>query len=44
MIKAINQIMMHYSGKEWSFTDKMLKNVRVWEIDINEISGKKSGI
>ena len=42
MIDALNQIMQHYSGKDWPFTEKVLKNVRIWEIVIEEISGKKS--
>jgi len=42
MIDALNQIMLHYSNKEWPFTDKMLKTVKVWEIVIEEISGKQS--
>ena len=42
MINALNQIMLHYSGKEWNFTEKMLKNVRIWKIEIDKIIGKKS--
>lgn len=42
MIKGLNYIMLHYSGKEWAFSKKMLKNVRLWKIEITEISGKKS--
>ena len=44
MINALNKIMQHYSGKEWEFTEKMLKNVRIWEIEIERITGKKSNI
>jgi len=40
---AINQIMRHYSGKEWHFNEQMLKSVKLWKIDIHEISGKQSG-
>ena len=40
---AINQIMLHYSGKEWEFDEKMLKSVKLWKIRIEEISGKQSG-
>jgi len=42
-VTAINQIMLHYSGKEWGFDEKMLKSVKLWEIAIDEISGKQSG-
>ena len=40
---AINQIMLHYSGKTWDFEEKMLQNVKLWKIEISEISGKVSG-
>ncbi len=40
---AINQIMLHYSGKTWNFEEKMLGNVKLWKIEILEISGKQSG-
>ena len=42
-VSAINQIMLHYSGKEWDFNDNMLKNVKLWKIEIDDISGKQSG-
>ena len=40
---AINQIMLQYSGKKWHFDAQMLKSVKLWRIDIDEISGKQSG-
>jgi len=40
---AINQIMLHYSGKEWKFDERMLRSVKLWKIEIGEISGKQSG-
>jgi len=42
-VSAINQIMLHYSGKEWDFEESMLKSVKLWKIEIEKISGKKSG-
>ena len=42
-IMAINHIMLHYSGKEWGFNEEMLKRVKLWKIEIEEISGKVSG-
>lgn len=39
---AINQIMLHYSGKEWDFNEKMMKGMKLWKIRIDEIFGKKS--
>lgn len=41
-IVAINSIMLHYSNKKWDFTEKMLNNVKMWKIKIDEISGKTS--
>jgi len=41
--KAINQIMLHYSGKKWEFNKDMFKRVKLWKIEIDEISGKQSG-
>lgn len=40
---AINQIMLQYSGKEWKFDERMLQSVKLWKIEISEISGKQSG-
>ncbi|NPD87035.1 pyridoxamine 5'-phosphate oxidase family protein [Lentimicrobium sp. L6] len=40
---AINEIMKHYSGKTWAFEEKMLQNVKLWKIEILEMSGKQSG-
>ena len=40
---AINQIMMNYSGKKWEFNKHMLKSVKLWKIEIDDISGKQSG-
>ena len=42
-IMAINHIMLHYSGKEWAFSEEMIKRVKLWKIEIEEISGKVSG-
>ena len=40
---AINQIMLHYSSKNWDFDERMLNSVKLWKIEIDEISGKQSG-
>ena len=40
---AINLIMLHYSGKKWDFNERMLAGVKLWKIEIDEISGKQSG-
>jgi len=39
---GLNQIMRHYSGKEWDFDAKVLAKARVWKITIDTISGKRS--
>ncbi len=42
-VSAMNEIMLHYSGRDWDFEENMLKNVILWKIKIDEILGKKSG-
>jgi len=39
---ALNQIMLQYSGKDWEMTEKMLSTVKMWKIEIDEMSGKQS--
>jgi len=39
-IVALNQIMKHYSGKEWEFEPQMLDSTRVWCIAIEQVTGK----
>jgi nitroimidazol reductase NimA-like FMN-containing flavoprotein (pyridoxamine 5'-phosphate oxidase superfamily) len=39
---ALNQIMQHYSGKEWNFDEDLVKKVRLWSISIDQITGKQS--
>ena len=39
---ALNQIMIHYSGREWSFPDLSFEKIRVWRILIDKITGKQS--
>jgi len=41
---ALNQIMLQYSGKEWELTEKMLGTVKMWKIEIDEMSGKESAM
>lgn len=42
-IAGMNRIMVHYSGREWSFDPAVLENTRVWKIAISEISGRVNG-
>jgi uncharacterized protein len=39
---GLNQIMRHYSGKEWDFDSNALARTRVWEVTIASICGKRS--
>ncbi len=39
---ALNQIMLQYSGNDWEMTEKMLSTVKMWKIEIDEMSGKQS--
>ena len=41
-IDALNQIMLHYSGRKWEFGSKSVDSVRVWQILIEKITGKQS--
>lgn len=36
---AINEIMMQYSGRSRVFDSKALKNVALWKIEFEELSG-----
>ena len=40
---GLNQIMRHYSGRgDWNFGERDLAPTRLWRIDIESVSGKKS--
>ena len=41
-VYALNQIMKHYSGREWEFEEGLLEETRLWRISIDQITGKKS--
>ena len=41
-VYALNQIMRHYSDREWDFSEPAIKNVRVWCISIERVTGKQS--
>jgi nitroimidazol reductase NimA-like FMN-containing flavoprotein (pyridoxamine 5'-phosphate oxidase superfamily) len=40
--RGLNHIMLHYSGREWDFDEAEIANTRVWRIDIESITGKRS--
>ena len=39
---GLNQIMRHYSGREWEIDPKATATTRVWRIDIESMTGKRS--
>jgi len=41
-IFALNQIMRQYSGRTWKINPEDLTRIRLWQIIINSVSGKKS--
>ena len=41
-IDGLNHIMRHYSGREWAFASKDLATTRVWRIEIESVTGKRS--
>jgi nitroimidazol reductase NimA-like FMN-containing flavoprotein (pyridoxamine 5'-phosphate oxidase superfamily) len=40
---ALNEIMRHYSGRDWEFPRRQMGATRLWRIEIDSISGKESG-
>lgn len=41
--EALNIIMRHYSGRDFEYGTPALKNVKVWEISVDEFSAKEYG-
>jgi len=41
-VYALNQIMQHYSDREWNCNEKLVEKVRLWSISIEQITGKQS--
>lgn len=39
---ALNEIMLHYSGREWEIPANATATTRVWRIDIESMTGKRS--
>jgi len=40
--RGLNQIMLHYSGREWEIDDAAVATTRVWRIAIESLTGKRS--
>jgi len=41
---ALNIIMSHYSDKTFEYSEPAVKNVKIWEIPIDNISAKEYGV
>lgn len=41
-IRALNCIMVHYSGKQWEFNPGSVNSTRVWKVLIEQLTGKQS--
>jgi nitroimidazol reductase NimA-like FMN-containing flavoprotein (pyridoxamine 5'-phosphate oxidase superfamily) len=41
-IHGLNRIMKHYSGRDWSYGGPSLNSVRVWRVDLEILTGKRS--
>jgi len=41
-VRALNHIMRHYSGREWSLGERSVEKTRLWRISIERITGKRS--
>ncbi len=40
--RGLNQIMFHYSGREWEIDEAAIATTRVWRIDVESVTGKRS--
>jgi nitroimidazol reductase NimA-like FMN-containing flavoprotein (pyridoxamine 5'-phosphate oxidase superfamily) len=40
--RGLNQIMLHYSGRAWEIEETEIATTRVWRIDIESLTGKRS--
>lgn len=39
---GLEQIMRHYSNRQWQYNEKAVARTRIWKIAIQEITGKRS--
>lgn len=42
--RALNIIMRHYSEKEFTYSDPAVRNVKVWQVPIEKMTGKVFGL
>ena len=39
---GLNRIMKHYSGRDWSYGETHMRATRVWRVDLDILTGKRS--
>lgn len=39
---VLNQIMLHYSGKDWEMPDREISKIKAWGVELKTITGKRS--
>ena len=39
---GLNQIMHHYSGKDWEMPEKEISKTKIWCVELQTVSGKRS--
>jgi len=42
-IFGLNRIMEQYTRREWEFRPRMLEGTRIWRLEIESVTGKRSG-
>ena len=40
--RGLDQIMFHYSGRQWEFTASLMPKTRVWQVLIDSLTGKRA--
>ena len=41
-VEVLDQIMKHYSDKEWTYPEKTLPKARFWKVQLQALTGKES--
>ncbi len=40
--QGLNRIMKHYSGRDWSYGEAPMNSTRVWRVELDILTGKRS--
>jgi hypothetical protein len=43
-VKALNNIMRQYSGREFSYSAPAVRNVKIWRVALDEIAAREFGV